>query len=254
MNIIKFNACDFHPELRPIMENELNRINLQYPAFGNAHVEIVVSNFVPEEITRCDCSNPKCENKKPRPVPIESYAMTATEPRKNKHVIIFKEDWFGVKGNPQLLRDAINNDKEHKFHGDMVDPAFILAHEYGHVFDNMILHKYGRTDDDEADTPIRTTYDQLYSAASDAVFGRENPVLVLLDMILATEAPQERDYDESDPQRLVSRYAYTDPKEFFAETFAAICFGSDEQKKLPTAVMMKNLITLVYEDCCGKAH
>ena len=224
---VEVDLTQFHPSLRDEISKEIDRLSLYYPVYDAHHFKIHVA----EKMNKCACG--KCEDEI-----IDAFATTRSKFDKTTgrwyFDIFFRQKWFGIEGDVKELRELLNDDHDH-WHGGMVGVDAVIAHEWGHVIDHVLETKIDalkHIDDEGDDQPF---YIQSWKALMSSGSSALSSPIQMLAMMLDKRVP----YDLTKEPRLVSGYAYQNPDEFFAETFAALHHGDEKQKMLPSVKHME---------------
>lgn len=219
---VTFNANEFHPELRELIIKELDRLTSSYPLFAGS-----LTLRVAAEAT-CLCG--ECNSEE---LSLENaYATTAMAPD-GRCIITFKEALFGVNGDPIALLKQLDEGGN----GGMNTPGYVLAHEYGHVFETITMLHF----DDRSELVI-DSYDAIINTTNDI------PAIVKLLNSMNTKLLPPYIEEDGKMSGMPTAYSYKSGDEFFAETFAAMHWGDEKQKALPCVHRMRDFTNTVYSE------
>lgn len=237
MNLI-FKTADVHPTIRPTIEKEVARINAQTPPLpGN----LVFGKLKEEYWNRGN------QHKR-----IEGYAVTTGNPASHRVRIALNPDCFGMNSNLERLNELIEGDVKAGFHGSMRDPAYILAHEYGHALENMLSRKlYNKKSQTKEEivwsvktkaqaTPEEWKMIEAYKALVE--YGGEGVMLGFIKQTGMLPQSLQKEFDRYYP----TGYSSSSPNEFFAETYALRFYGNEAEKNHPAVKLMDALLKTIY--------
>lgn len=223
MKNVQLNVAEFHPELRNAISGEFARLADIVPIFGKHDVRIIVAESHP---CQCgECPNTTLDN---------SFAVTSLDVHELHHSITFSQKLFGTNGDLNELQRLLSAGGAESFN----NPGYVVAHEYGHIIEAMLMETFGT---DEKEGPNTSPVGVAFKALINQVWEDVHPITATLIQAGLHVPPYNA---KGEHKGLVSRYAYSQRDEFFAETFAAIHWGNDDQKSLPTVQRMRELIAV----------
>lgn len=226
-----------HPTMRDSFAREIDYLNRTWPLRAGFKVAVRVSDtYCPQGANCSDLSEFK---------PMQGSGLTSKDGENRQFSITLKESMFGVSADLKMVKMMQEMDLKMQFHGSMKDNTFVLTHEYGHCLDGVMTWEFLADDADHRDQGLRDDYFAFMELGANAV--ERTIKSATFEQKLLMSVAQTMFPNKNDPNRMVSGYAMVGgPAEYFAETFAAICWADEEDRQLPSVKALEKVLQHSY--------